>query len=370
MQTSDGLIDVRRFGAISDGKTDNTSALQSAIDAVAAAQGTLFVPEGVFLTSTLRLRPHVGLAGNPTWSYRDSGGSVLKLCDASASSLLDLTDATGATISGLSLDGSKIAGKTHGIVVDNEKYTQKENSVTIERCRIAGFSGDGVRLNRIWHFFMRSNLIIFNAGDGIWFRGWDGFLLDNNLSYNGRAGFGGYDENASITMTGNRIEFNHGPGVVICGGTHYNLASNYIDGCGGPGLSIGSRSEVPSSVITASGNLIYRCGQPDMLPPEDPYASCHACFRDVAGLVFTSNTLNIGKDGEHKGQATPRFGIVVQNLCNSVIKDNAMHCGATERLIVDLGGHQDSIIKDNVGCLFVPGRTPDTKINSIFADMK
>ena len=43
----------------------------------------------------------------------------------------------------------------------------------------------------------------FNTGNGVWIRGWDGFLLDNWLSGNGEAGYGAYEENLSITMTGN-----------------------------------------------------------------------------------------------------------------------------------------------------------------------
>ena len=50
-------LDVRDFGAIGDGSTDDTAALQAAIDAAAQlGGGTVHLPAGVWLSGTLRLR--------------------------------------------------------------------------------------------------------------------------------------------------------------------------------------------------------------------------------------------------------------------------------------------------------------------------
>ena len=47
------FFDVTRFGAVPDGKTKNTVALQRAIDACSAAGGgTVFVPPGAFFERT------------------------------------------------------------------------------------------------------------------------------------------------------------------------------------------------------------------------------------------------------------------------------------------------------------------------------
>jgi polygalacturonase len=60
------VFEVTRFGAVGDGRTLATAALQRAIDACAAAGGgTVLVPSGRYLTGALFLRSHVHLHLSP-----------------------------------------------------------------------------------------------------------------------------------------------------------------------------------------------------------------------------------------------------------------------------------------------------------------
>lgn len=57
---SDGIFNVRDFGATGDGTTKDTAAIQAAIDAAAAAGGgEVRVPAGRYVTGTLYLKSHV-----------------------------------------------------------------------------------------------------------------------------------------------------------------------------------------------------------------------------------------------------------------------------------------------------------------------
>jgi polygalacturonase len=59
-EVSTGVFDVRRYGAVGDGVTLATGALQAAIDACGAAGGgTVLVPPGVYLTGALFLHSHL-----------------------------------------------------------------------------------------------------------------------------------------------------------------------------------------------------------------------------------------------------------------------------------------------------------------------
>jgi len=352
------MIDARDMGAVGDGRTDDTAALQKAIDTAAERQGTVFLPAGTYLCSTLKMRPQTGLYGHPNFTYRANGGAVLKLHDAKAKCLLDLTGAIGATIEGICLDGDRLGEGIDGVLVEKPDYGKEEDAWRIERCRISRFSGHGVNLGRIWCFSIRHCMICFNKGNGIRVRGWDGFVLDNWLSGNGSAGYGAYDENSSLTMTGNRIEWNATAGIEIDGGSHYNITGNYLDRSGGPGIKLVPRGQTTCKVISITGNVIYRSGAPNWGKPEEGDNS-HLRFDGVEGLVCTGNTMNAGRDDGGKGEWSPRYGIVCHKLADSIVKDNVLWQGALEALVRDLGEHGDNaIIRDNVGRLFSPPQKP------------
>ena len=56
------IRDITEFGAVGDGKTKATAAIQKTIDTVAdAGGGTVRVPAGTFLSGSLKLRSHINL---------------------------------------------------------------------------------------------------------------------------------------------------------------------------------------------------------------------------------------------------------------------------------------------------------------------
>jgi hypothetical protein len=356
MPPAAGDLNVRDFGAVGDGATDDTAAIQKALDQAGRSGATVFFPAGVYSTGTVRVPPHVGLVGSPTWDYRSFGGAVLRLCDPAAKCLLDLTGAFGATVNGLNLDGAKLGRGVHGILVDKPDYGKQEDTPRIERCRIGHFTGDGIRLERIWCFTVRGCQVCFCEGDGLRVRGWDGFVLDNWFSGNGGFGYAARDENASVTMTANRVEWNRQGGILVRGGNNYNLTGNYIDRSGGPGIALvtrptsrdGSQVVYPRD-ITVTGNMIYRSGKTEWRPL-GPHESCHIQVDHGNGLVITGNTMTVGRDDDGKGEWSPRYGLILGNLNQSLVQGNVLRSGATEQLLLDLGGHSaDSAIRDNIG---------------------
>src|SRR5664279_5629714 len=57
------VFNAAQYGALGDGKTLNTRAIQNLIDTCAARSGgTVVVPAGVYLTGALRLRSNVHLS--------------------------------------------------------------------------------------------------------------------------------------------------------------------------------------------------------------------------------------------------------------------------------------------------------------------
>ena len=351
------MLNVIDFGAKGDGLQDDTKAFQSAIDRAAELRVTVQVPDGVYSISTLHMKPHTGLIGNPAWSFRENGGSILRLNDPHAPCLINLSKGLGATLHGLCLDGVDWMGDTvHGIMVDLPGYGGDGAELTprIERCRINDFSGNGIHLHRIWCFSIRHNMISHNQGDGIWLQGWDGFILDNWITGNGKAGVGAYEENASITFTANRVEWNHGAGILIQGGDNYNITGNCFDRQGGPAIDIKDRNGIPASQLAITGNICRGSGKPERCSAT-PYNSSHIRCHHVNGMVLSSNVCQTGQDHEPTSSqcnVSPTYGIVLKHIQQSIIKDNALNHGATKELLVHLGDHGNGvIIKDNTGCL-------------------
>jgi polygalacturonase len=66
-----GILDIRDFGAVGDGKTLDTAAINKAIDACAqAGGGQVRLPPGRYLSATVRLKSHVTL-------YLDAGARLI-----------------------------------------------------------------------------------------------------------------------------------------------------------------------------------------------------------------------------------------------------------------------------------------------------
>lgn len=181
------------------------------------------MPPGVYLCADLQMHPNTALIGIPTWDYHVPGGTVLQLAHGAAKCLLNITGASGVTIDGVGFDGAGLGKGIHGIFLDKPDDGKHEDAFRIERCQVAHFTGDGVNLTRAWCFSVRHSMIAYNESDGLRLRGWDGFLSDNWFSGNQRAGFAAREENASVTFTSNRVEWNGQENVLIDSGDSYQI---------------------------------------------------------------------------------------------------------------------------------------------------
>ena len=81
MQT---IFDVTMFGAIGDGSTDDTAALQAAFDAAAEVHGCVTVPPGIYRCGKLHLGAGVSLRGEAAWQYGTAGASVFSSATGAA----------------------------------------------------------------------------------------------------------------------------------------------------------------------------------------------------------------------------------------------------------------------------------------------
>ena len=347
--SKDSLVNVKDFGAQGDGKSADSEAIQKALDHAGTMNGTVYFPAGIYLCHDLRVPAYVTLLAEPCWIFHtEKVGAVLQLDDTEkAECVLDITSAYGAQIRGLVVCGVRDAQRPiHGIYLNNkEKWSPKEDTIVIDDSKVMDFSGHGVFLNRVWLFIVRHSQFMANRGDGICMYGWDGFVLDNQFSGNGGNGFGCLECGATVMFTANRVEWNGGYGLFICNGDDWNVTGNSFDRNHGAGLYA-----MKMSAVAVTGNTFRRCGK-DSKALQPGERSCQVKLEDCHGLTMTGNACLAGQDDGGAGKFTPQVGFIIKSLSHSVISGNTLWNGYMEDMVIDLGGHGDSLIfKDNVGC--------------------
>ncbi len=341
------VFNVRDFGAKGDGKTPDSEAIQKALDAAGAASGTVYFPAGHYPCHGLNVRAHTTVLAEPQWSYRGDGGAMLLLDSDNADCVLNITGAFGVHLRGLFLRGKRDAKKTiHGVFLNNaEKYSTQEDSVVIDDCKIEGFSGHGVHLLRIWLFIIRHSIFQHNKGCGVQITGWDGFVTDNQFSGNEGNGFGCEGVGATVMFTANRVEWNRGYGLFLCGGDAWNVTGNCFDRNWGAGLCA-----MKMNTATVTGNVFRRCGKDSNLLAEGE-RSCQVRLEECRGLTFVSNVCLAGRDDGGKGAYTPQVGFLLRKLSYSVVANNTLYRGFMNELSADLGEHgPEFVFANNVGC--------------------
>lgn len=192
VQTLLGVYNVRQHGATGDGSTDDTTALQAAIDAAeAAGGGTVYVPTGTYRTSGLTIGDGVTLCG-------EGHLSLIKGVASMAAPVLKNDDQVNGNsdivVRDLAFDGNKSgAGATDEYnVLDIENVTRcRFENLYVKNGRCYETLGQGVGLSlRLATYCHVSNLL----AEG---NEWDGLQLSAatyctvngvNAVDNGRAG--------------------------------------------------------------------------------------------------------------------------------------------------------------------------------------
>ena len=347
------VYNILDFGAVGDGKTDCTKAVQAAIDA-ADNQSKIIVPPGTYMVGRIHLRGQCkSLVGSSSWSFRSDGASVFKLNTADTDCMIDITGGFGCAIRGMCLCGEQLGENIHGVKLYWDKYNggSEEDTPTIDDCRIGNFTGDGLHFEHVWCFSVRHSMLHRNKGAGLFIDGWDGFIIDNWFTGNTNAGIMGGNVVASITCTGNRVEWNHRGGFVIPFGDSYNITGNFFDRSFGPALELGGEGGGKKiDLVTVTGNIFRRSGA---RAPEDQHAnpdwSSHLIMRGCNDTTVVGNTMRVGRNDGGGGVLSPNYSFIITDCKDCVVKDNTMARGSLVENVVLRGDNSTCVIKNNIG---------------------
>ncbi|MBE6653424.1 MAG: hypothetical protein E7610_08445 [Ruminococcaceae bacterium] len=344
------VFDITDYGAVGDGVTDCTAAIQQALDDAGKVQGAVVVPSGKYLTGPLKMPAYTTLRGDAAWSFSYDGGSILIYngAESDVPGFLDITGAYGCAIMGLCFNGANKGEAMNGIYLCWDKYNGgvEEDTPRIETCRVSEFTGNGIHLEKVWCFSLRHSMTTNNKGAGLYIDGFDGFILDNMFSGNQNHGILGGPTASSLTITGNRIEWNKLGGMWIPYGDSINFTGNFVDRAYGPAVQLGGPLCYARDV-TITGNVFRRCGCLVEVEYDTEYDSCSLFLENTNNVVVTGNTFRYGVFDTGYGPEEPLYDIYLSYSTAVIIQSNVMYHGAKKESIV-YDGRGDCIIKDNI----------------------
>lgn len=269
------IFNVQNFGAKGDGITDDTAAIQSAIDAAAAAGGgQVYMPTGTYIVSggeepsdgCLMLKSNVYLYGDGMGetNVKVADGSDTKITGVIRSAYGEETHDFG--VSNLTIDGNrdsttgKVDGWFNGYIPGQEGY---DSNVTLDSVEIKDCSGYGFDPHE-----QTVNMVIKNSvshGNGL-----DGFVADflsdstfeNNVAYdNDRHGFNVVTSTHDFSLTNNVAYNNGGNGIVVQRGSedipspsNITITGGQVYGNGAEGVLIKMSSAVTVSDVDIHDN--------------------------------------------------------------------------------------------------------------------
>lgn len=161
-------VDVRDYGAVGDGVTDDVAAINSAIVAVnAAGGGVVYFPEGTYAVNDAGTSIAISLLSNVRMEGAGRGASTIKLADSQNAHVIHATSVSNIGIARLTVDGNRAnqssdahcirGAEVSGFVIDEVecknayRYGIGLQSGTIERvwitnCDVHDSGGDCIDL--------------------------------------------------------------------------------------------------------------------------------------------------------------------------------------------------------------------------------
>lgn len=360
-ETALPAVNVKAGGAKGDGVTDDTAAIQAAIDALPAG-GTLYFPTGVYRVRNLALKSHMTVCG-------DGFGSVIQLLDGltgtNYQNCLTVNDVTDVTIRSLKLDGRRATQTSTGTAQDqrlNGIHVKGASDVRIENVWLYnnGYHGiHGISCERV---SVRGCLSTDNGFRPIHFHtGCADILIADNAAKNNGLGVSGGSGNLYDGIFVFDIQR-----CVIANNTVYCNREGGISAAGNGGQATGATSD-----LTIVGNTIMCAAKtaPDTGLGSGNIGSA-GMYLAMAGLhsfTISGNSVSGGYYGIYllgTSAAVGGDGVISDNAI-----DNCVYGVATQLNIENVSISGNTIRNcDNVAVLIARSRNVKVTNNIISAD--
>lgn len=267
-------VSVKDFGAVGDGTTDDTIAIQNALDVA-----SIYIPDGTYLVSQLEI------SANGQCIYGESNNAIIKRKDNTYGPVINNNGFDNVTFIGFSIDGNK-----DGAPFDTgTEYDIPGGGVlpVDERGDIVCLAATGNRVENVQFINSQTSPVLFynmtysqivgcqsvaHNREGFFLMGGNDCAVDSCVSIGedplpysliATLGISGDTQKHNHSITNNNCFDSQAAFVTV--NTTYTLAANNIIGkklglaSTGPGIRFGQGVGIPESVATgsiANGNLI------------------------------------------------------------------------------------------------------------------
>ena len=280
-------VSVKDFGAVGDGVTDDTAAIQAAIDAIhSAGGGEIFIPAGNWICGAITLRDKVSLVGS---------GNASKLIASSGGGFDFLTGnaLTNLKISNFYLDCSNMPDSS-GIYITGIQDSEISGVTVYNAAGFGWLIFGSVRCK-----YLRNTINVTRQWDGMTIStGSTDNVIEGNIVYNSHDSGIGFTDTIGTVCVGNYVNRQkvggvwYAPGIDAAGAKNATITGNYVIG-NKFGISLlqhpNSGSQPKRVVVTgntvADGEYGVISGPVAVIPP----AVSEATTRD--GIVISGNTI-------------------------------------------------------------------------------
>ncbi|MFC1410925.1 glycosyl hydrolase family 28-related protein [Streptacidiphilus sp. N1-12] len=325
-------LNVRDYGAVGDGKHDDTAQIQSALNAVTAG-GVVYFPNGVYEISAPLVVTVAGtkLVGDKASTGYSAGGSNQTTIDAlpgfTGAAMLQVSGVPDFAMRDLTVHGTNTTGTTVGVSLTGA------GSCMIENVLVGRTAGDG--------FFVQGNNPVVMRQVGVWHAGASsgagyGFNLQaitdswytDCLSSGCQTAGWNIQGGDNSTWIGCRAE--DGPGY----GFHFHDRANLFGGLTFVGCSTDLNGKDGFRLENLSGNGAVQLNACEFRRDGNNAGAGTTMCAGIAVVgcaipVLLDGTTVTARQGDHGGADAPHYGLNVSRSVYVSVNGGYLSCDAT-----------------------------------------